>query len=29
MNFDLDYILQLAQNHEGVDIEFKGNHRAT
>ena len=23
MNFDLDYILQLAQNHEGVDIEFK------
>ena len=23
MNFDLDYILQLAQNHEGVDVEFK------
>ena len=23
MTIDLDYILQLAQNHEGVDIEFK------
>ncbi len=23
MNFDLDHILQLAQNHEGVDVEFK------
>ncbi len=23
MALDLDYILQLAQNHEGVDVEFK------
>lgn len=23
MNFNLDYILQLAQNREGVDVEFK------
>ncbi len=29
MTIGLDYIQHLAEKHEGVDVEFKGNDRPT
>lgn len=29
MEIDLGYIQHLAENHEGVDVEFKENNRST